>query len=81
MKRKQVTCRCPAYPFHHRMGGGKCTMPDYCVEIDNNPDCYLDCPYFQDQTCPRIDWEHNQDHRDTHPSLTTQERNSDFRNW
>lgn len=22
--RKQVTCRCPAYDFPHRMGGGSC---------------------------------------------------------
>ena len=24
MKRKQHTCRCSAYPFPHRFGGGKC---------------------------------------------------------
>lgn len=27
--RKQVTCRCSAYKFPHRLSGGKCTIENY----------------------------------------------------
>ena len=46
-------CNCPAYPFPHRQGGGKCNLPDYC-DFQEEHDClelgYNDCPY-QDE-CP-----------------------------
>jgi hypothetical protein len=29
MKRNQITCRCSAYPFPHRLSGGKCKLPKY----------------------------------------------------
>jgi hypothetical protein len=28
--RKQITCTCKAYPFPHRLSGGKCTIIAYC---------------------------------------------------
>jgi hypothetical protein len=39
-KRQQITCRCPAYPFPHREGGGQCEMPDWCGEISRD---WADC--------------------------------------
>ena len=31
---KQKTCKCPAYPFPHRMGGGKCGLDCQHPEVE-----------------------------------------------
>ena len=39
-KNNQDTCTCSAYPFPHRMYGGKCEGPDLCphgVYLPNHP--------------------------------------------
>jgi len=80
VKRNTITCNCPAYKFPHRQGGGKCVMPDYCIQIEiDDSICTYECIYFDNKTCPRIDWDHKYDPREE--ALTVQERNSDFRSW
>jgi hypothetical protein len=80
-KRKQITCRCPAYDFPHRQGGGECTMPDDCppaneigfkevcgwCEMDDN------CVYQE-----KYRWCHYDPREE---ALTVQERNPNFRSW
>jgi hypothetical protein len=31
MRRSQITCRCSAYPFPHRLTGGKCSGPEWAA--------------------------------------------------
>ena len=83
-KKEQTTCRCPAYPFPHRMSGGKCEMPCCCPGMDYDPigfegcgDCEMDdrC-LLQDSI--QIQYQH---HREQSETLSPQERNPDFKNW
>jgi hypothetical protein len=40
-RRKAVACTCSAYPFPHRLYGGKCRGPDVCphgVYLPHHPD-------------------------------------------
>ena len=57
VKRNQITCRCFAYNFPHRQGGGKCAMPDYCKFLDDTEgECFHECHHTSDRSCPRIEW-------------------------
>lgn len=58
VKRKQITCRCLAYPFPHRQGGGRCSIPDWCIVADEtNWECVETCPLEDSRDCPRIEYE------------------------
>lgn len=82
----QITCRCPAYPFPHRQGGGDCELPKSCSVMDDYR-CLdgedNECPFCDD--CPLMDeMRHASDMAilaARHPSLTAQERNGNFRGW
>ena len=69
-KRNQITCRCPAYPFPHRQGGGRCTLPVVCYFY-----CF-DCDEFDN--CKEAN-AHPYDDREE--AFTDQERNPSFRTW
>lgn len=47
MKKNQITCRCDAYPFPHRQGGGDCEMPEFCGERSH----YIDDCLAPDELC------------------------------
>ena len=81
VKHNQITCRCPAYPFPHRQGSGKCTMPNYCAALHD--DDWESCGYCRmDDRCPYQDHlRYYTNHKENHPSLTIQERNLNFRSW
>ena len=54
---KKNPCNCPAYPFPHRQGGGKCNLPSTC-DFMSDLMC-LDweegeCEYVDD--CPLVRW-------------------------
>ena len=82
--KKQKHCECPAYPFKHRQGGGKCNLPDFCDFMEPlqclTEDC--DCEYIDD--CPLVQDIRERFHTwrtDDHPSLTVGERNSNYKDW
>ena len=59
-KRNTKTCYCLAYPFPHREGGGKCSVPDYChVCDDTEGQCFHECKLAETKECPRIEWDLN----------------------
>lgn len=54
MKRKQYTCRCPAYDFPHRFGGGKCTGISEVQKCWENKIYCRQCIAFSDYGCDVI---------------------------
>ena len=52
-------CKCSAYPFPHRWGGGKCDKWSAVEFVWENSSRCRDCTYFRTETAPhgeRIAW-------------------------
>lgn len=55
-RRKQYTCRCPAYDFPHRFGGGRCNGLHLCEPSSVCQMCHLNnggCEVVKGQEHPR----------------------------
>ena len=80
MKRKQITCRCPAYNFPHREGGGKCEMPEHCIAVEGEG--FAECGYCEmDDKCIYQDRARHSQYDPREEALTIQERNPGWRTW